>query len=196
MWKAKLEGKLAPKSWPDAPTLSRPAFSSRVLGIDPSLRGIMDTLSQAMQGVKLKQASLDDLDRPIALIADALARSATSEDIAFSWRTLIAGRPPEGAELRRMLLLRPVLDFTDLQPGGKATAFIRDSVQALALTPDHGVRVRLTGPIPLADEEFGTIAEGMEADIVAVAGNPLEDITAVRKVVFVMRAGHVYKSVR
>ena len=39
MWKAKLEGKLAPASWPDAPTLSRPAFHGRVLGIDPSLRG-------------------------------------------------------------------------------------------------------------------------------------------------------------
>jgi imidazolonepropionase-like amidohydrolase len=45
-------------------------------------------------------------------------------------------------------------------------------------------------------DKIGTIAEGMEADIVAVAGNPLEDITAVRKVVFVMKAGHVYKSVR
>lgn len=39
MWKAKLEGKLTAKSWPDAPALSRPAFSGRVLGIDPSLRG-------------------------------------------------------------------------------------------------------------------------------------------------------------
>jgi len=39
MWKAKLEGKLAAKSWPDAPTLQRPAFQGRVLGIDPSLRG-------------------------------------------------------------------------------------------------------------------------------------------------------------
>lgn len=39
MWKAKLEGKLGPKSWPEAPSLSRPAFSGRVLGIDPSLRG-------------------------------------------------------------------------------------------------------------------------------------------------------------
>ena len=39
MWKAKLEGKLAPKSWPDAPTLQRPVFHGRVLGIDPSLRG-------------------------------------------------------------------------------------------------------------------------------------------------------------
>lgn len=39
MWKAKLGGKLAAKTWPDAPTLSRPAFTGRVLGIDPSLRG-------------------------------------------------------------------------------------------------------------------------------------------------------------
>jgi crossover junction endodeoxyribonuclease RuvC len=39
LWKAKLEGKLAPKEWPDAPTLARPAYAGRVLGIDPSLRG-------------------------------------------------------------------------------------------------------------------------------------------------------------
>ena len=39
MWKAKLEGKLTAKSWPDAPSLQRPAFAGRVLGIDPSLRG-------------------------------------------------------------------------------------------------------------------------------------------------------------
>ena len=45
-------------------------------------------------------------------------------------------------------------------------------------------------------DKIGAIAEGMEADIVAVAGNPLEDITAVRKVVFVMRAGHVYRNAR
>jgi crossover junction endodeoxyribonuclease RuvC len=39
MWKAKLAGSLAPAAWPVAPTLQRPAFSGRVLGIDPSLRG-------------------------------------------------------------------------------------------------------------------------------------------------------------
>lgn len=42
-------------------------------------------------------------------------------------------------------------------------------------------------------DKIGTIAEGMEADLVAVAGNPLEDITAVRKVAFVMKGGRVYK---
>jgi crossover junction endodeoxyribonuclease RuvC len=40
LWKAKLEGRLAAREWPDAPpTLARPPYSGRVLGVDPSLRG-------------------------------------------------------------------------------------------------------------------------------------------------------------
>mgnify|MGYP003894444807 CR=1 FL=1 len=39
LWKAKLEGKIAPAAWPVAPKLTRSAFHGRVLGIDPSLRG-------------------------------------------------------------------------------------------------------------------------------------------------------------
>ncbi len=41
--------------------------------------------------------------------------------------------------------------------------------------------------------EIGTIAPGFQADLVATEGNPLEDITAVRRVVFVMRAGKLYR---
>ena len=41
---------------------------------------------------------------------------------------------------------------------------------------------------------IGTLAPGFEADLVAVDGNPLEDITAVRRVVFVMKGGKVYRN--
>jgi imidazolonepropionase-like amidohydrolase len=44
----------------------------------------------------------------------------------------------------------------------------------------------------LADQ-IGAVAVGMQADLVAVQGNPLEDITAVRHVVLVMKAGKIYK---
>ena len=44
--------------------------------------------------------------------------------------------------------------------------------------------------------QIGAVAEGMQADLVAVDGNPLDDITAVRRVVFVMKGGTVYRNAR
>jgi imidazolonepropionase-like amidohydrolase len=43
--------------------------------------------------------------------------------------------------------------------------------------------------------QIGTIAPNYDADLVAVAGNPLDDITAVRHAVFVMKGGQVFKHV-
>jgi imidazolonepropionase-like amidohydrolase len=40
---------------------------------------------------------------------------------------------------------------------------------------------------------IGTIAAGYEADIIAVSGNPLEDITVLRHVTFVMKGGQIYR---
>ena len=42
--------------------------------------------------------------------------------------------------------------------------------------------------------QIGSIAPGLEADIIALDGDPLKDITAVRRPVFVMKGGVVYKN--
>ena len=44
--------------------------------------------------------------------------------------------------------------------------------------------------------QIGSIAPGLQADIIALDGDPLKDITAVRRVVFVMKGGVVYKHTR
>jgi imidazolonepropionase-like amidohydrolase len=59
-----------------------------------------------------------------------------------------------------------------------------------ALTSGMSVSAESLG---MADK-IGSLAPGMEADIVATNGNPLDDITNVRKVAFVMKHGKVYRS--
>jgi len=44
-------------------------------------------------------------------------------------------------------------------------------------------------------EQIGRLAPGLQADVIALDGDPVKDITAVRRVVFVMKGGVVYKNV-
>ena len=43
-------------------------------------------------------------------------------------------------------------------------------------------------------DQIGSIVPGLEADIIALDGNPSQDISAVRRVIFVMKGGVVYKN--
>jgi imidazolonepropionase-like amidohydrolase len=45
-------------------------------------------------------------------------------------------------------------------------------------------------------DQIGAIAPGLQADIIALDGDPLKDISAVRHVVFVMKGGIVYKNIK
>ena len=130
------------------------------LAADPTLRGVFRALSQSLEGVRRGKAKLDDLSPALAAIADALQALANGKTAAFSWRTLVTGRAAEPSELRHFVNIQPVLHFGDLQPAGKATAVIREAASRLGLTPDNGVKVRLTGSLVLSDEEFASIADG------------------------------------
>jgi len=44
-------------------------------------------------------------------------------------------------------------------------------------------------------DQIGALAPGMEADLIAVDGDPLSDINALMRVVFVMKGGKVYRNV-
>ena len=131
------------------------------LAADPSLRGLFDVLSLAMEGVARNATDFASLERPLSLISESMSSALTGSEVPLCWRCLMVDRPVDPRELRKLILAQPKRDFQALQPGAKATAAVREMTKELALTPDHGVTVRLTGQVPLNDEEFGTVAEGM-----------------------------------
>ena len=112
------------------------------------------------QGVKAGRIEFAEFAKPLARIADTLEALLADRKAAFSWSELMTGEAPAAQELRRFIHVKPILDYGALEPGAAATDVIRATAQSLALVPDRGVSVRLTGPVPMADEEFSTVADG------------------------------------
>jgi hopanoid biosynthesis associated RND transporter like protein HpnN len=143
------------------------------LASDPSMRGIMTNLSTVLLGVSSGQAKLADFDSALARFGDVFDAAAHGKTRFMSWHSLITGAPPRPEEIRRFIEVKPKLDFNALEPGKEANDAIRADARALGLTPEHGVRVRLTGPVPLSDEEFGTLTDRAGLMVAAMMGGVL-----------------------
>ncbi|HXJ01760.1 MAG TPA: MMPL family transporter [Micropepsaceae bacterium] len=140
------------------------------LAADPSLRGIMTGLDTALLGVENGQTKLDQLMPALTVFSDTLESSAAGHPAYLSWQSLITGHKPDARETRRLIEVRTVLDYGALEPGAAAATALRGIAEGLGLTPEQGVRVRLTGPVPLSDEEFATLTERAWLMAVLMAG--------------------------
>lgn len=140
---------------------------------DPSLRGIMTNLNTVLLGVGAGEAKLSDIQTPMALFTNTLEGAAKRETRFLSWRSLITGAPAKPEEIRRFIEVKPRLDFNALEPGAEASNAIRAAARSLNLTPEHGVTVRLTGPVPLVDEEFATLTDRVYLMTSAMMGGVL-----------------------
>jgi len=139
----------------------------QVLASDPSLRGVIQALQFGLLGVQGGQITLDNMTWPMTLGANALEKVNAGRPASFSWHELVRGGASTPGELRRFLSIQASLDYSELEPGQKASAAIRQAAADLNFAADYQARVRLTGPVPMADEEFATIKEnaGLNATV-------------------------------
>lgn len=136
------------------------------LAADPSLRGLATLISGAMQNAEKNRAAFSQFVEPLGKLANSIDASLAGHAQALSWRNLFEKGAPTKADLRRLVLVEPVLDFTALEPGGKAIARVRAAAKAEGITKEAGFNFRLTGQTPLADEEFATVAENYEINLI------------------------------
>ncbi len=133
------------------------------LSADPSLASL----------ARLLERSLDDapatagLDWPTLLesFRRATVEVYAEHPVALSWEDLVLEGSSFDARRRRVLVAEPILDYDRLLPAGPAIRAVREAAAELGLTPERGVRVRVTGYPALNDEEM----RGLVSDV-GVAG--------------------------
>src|SRR3569833_424008 len=137
-----------------------------VLHGDPSLRGLLSGLYLGLAGVVQNKLTLDQMTRPMTMAADTLDDVFAGKPATFSWQAMLSGGTPPASQLRRFVEVDTVLAFSSLQPGQKADSAIRQAAADLHLKERFQARVRLTGTVPMGDEEFSTVQEGASVNII------------------------------
>lgn len=133
---------------------------------DPSLRGLTRALSLGLIGVQNRLVTLDALARPLSMASATIEDALAGRPASFSWQAMLSGQQPGPGDLRRLIEVHPVLDFSALQPGEASSNAIRQITSDLQLAQKYQARVRLSGSVPMADEEFATVREGALANAI------------------------------
>ncbi|HLG80510.1 MAG TPA: MMPL family transporter [Bradyrhizobium sp.] len=131
-----------------------------IMAGDPSIRGLTGALETGLAGVKRGEVKLDNTARPFNMIAQTVEDLLNKRNANFSWRELTSDQPLTDSDKRAFIELKPVLDFNALEPGKDATDAIRNAAGAVDFSGKYQARVRLTGPVPIANEEYSTVQEG------------------------------------
>ncbi|MBX6369343.1 MAG: MMPL family transporter [Rhodospirillales bacterium] len=130
------------------------------LAADPTARGVLEAVDLVAEGLREGDFALDALEPALDELAASVEAAIAGRKQRLSWQQLLTGQEPDAGGARRFLLVKPVLDYGSLTPGAAATERLRAEARALGLTPENGIRVRLTGSVALSDEEFATVSEG------------------------------------
>jgi uncharacterized protein len=131
-----------------------------IMAGDPSIRGLTGALETGLAGVKRGEVKLDDTTRPFNQISQTVEDILNKGTANFSWRQLVSDKPLEDSDKRAFIEFKPVIDYSALEPGKDATDAIRKAASDLDFPGKYQARVRLTGPIPIANEEYATVQDG------------------------------------
>ncbi len=151
------------------PLLDRTIDAQPFLGqlvADPSARGLFAALSLIGVGVERGQADTAGFAAPLRAFHATLASVLGGSPQPLSWQSLLGGSLTDKAGPYRFVLVQPKLDYSALEPGGAATDALRAAAAKLEFVASGRAHVRITGSVPLADEEFATVAQGAVAGLV------------------------------
>ncbi len=130
------------------------------LAADPSARGLFTGLALIAQGVSAG-TDLTPYDQALSGVAQNLQSAAAGHPVPLSWQALITSSVGQGDA--EFVLIHPKLDQGSLQPGGIPTAALVRIAKTLPDVQAGRATVNYTGQIPLSDEQFASLTQGLVA---------------------------------
>ena len=128
---------------------------------DPSIRGLTGALETGLAGVKRGQVKLDNTARPFNLIAQTVENVLNKGDATFSWRELVSDKPLTDSDKRAFIEIQADPRLSRRWSPARTPPTRSARRPPISISPsDISARVRLTGPVPIANEEFATVQEG------------------------------------
>jgi uncharacterized protein len=136
------------------------------LADDPSARGLFAALGRLGQGIERQQANSAAHQNALSAFHDAIADALDGHPRPLSWMRLLAGDTADSGPYK-FVLAQPRPNHAEIEPGGAALRAMREAAKTLEFVRSGEARVRITGSVALADEEFATVAQGAVEGMVA-----------------------------
>lgn len=130
------------------------------LNADPSLRGFFAVVGEATRAAAAGE-STPGLAEMYGRVAEVVESVANGQPARLDWRAMLSGGDGASGSRRAVIVVQPKLDFSSLNPAGTALETIRERAVEAGLTPENGIRVRLTGSAAMNQDELESVREGI-----------------------------------
>lgn len=107
----------------------------------------------------------DDIDerqlaRMLSQLSQSIEASVAGRPRQLSWQEIMLDRESSTNDKRRILLVKPKLNYDKLLPAGPAMDRIREIAVELGIDQTHGRSVRITGSLAMSVEELDSVSRG------------------------------------
>ena len=128
---------------PQMATLTKAQRLLQTLARDPTLRGVLQVLQFGLLGVQGGEITLNSMTGPMTRAADTIDKVNAGRPASFSWQELVQGQAASADDRLRFLEIQAALDYSELEPGQRATDFIRKAAADLDIASKYQARLRL-----------------------------------------------------
>jgi hopanoid biosynthesis associated RND transporter like protein HpnN len=157
------------------------------LAADPSMRGLLTAIGLIGQGAAAGQVNISPYDTALNGFHNGLVAASGGRPEPLSWQRLLGGGLSDRAGPYRFVLIQPVQDYNNIEPGAAATDALRRIAASVPDIRDGRASLQLTGQIALADQQFASLTQGIVIDsVVTLILIILWLVLAVRRVRYIV----------